>query len=70
MQISVPVHPGNSGGPLVTEDGELAGVILSTAKAEQFFAATGVLPQNVNWAVRSVLGVSADALETAGVGAL
>lgn len=53
MQVSVPIQPGNSGGPLVTESGELAGVVLMTAKVSAFLAVTGTLPQNVNWAVQA-----------------
>jgi S1-C subfamily serine protease len=29
LQIDVPVNPGNSGGPLVTEEGELAGIVFA-----------------------------------------
>jgi S1-C subfamily serine protease len=53
MQISVPVQPGNSGGPVVTHDGSVVGVIAATAAVEAFYEATGALPQNVNWAVKS-----------------
>jgi S1-C subfamily serine protease len=53
MQVSVPVQPGSSGGPLVSEDGSVIGVVLSTVAVESFYKVTGALPQNVNWAVRS-----------------
>jgi len=53
MQVSVPTHPGNSGGPLVTEEGFLAGVVLATAAPGRFLDASGTLPQNVNWGVRA-----------------
>lgn len=53
MQISVPVQPGNSGGPLVSEDGQVLGVIAATAAVENFYRQSGSLPQNVNWAVKS-----------------
>jgi S1-C subfamily serine protease len=52
-QISVPVQPGNSGGPLVNERGQVVGVIAAGAENRQFAEAAGTLPQNVNWAVRS-----------------
>ncbi len=53
MQISVPVQPGNSGGPLVTERGELIGVVIGTADVIKFLTSAGSLPQNVSWAVKS-----------------
>jgi S1-C subfamily serine protease len=52
MQITVPVQPGNSGGPLVNEAGEVVGIITSSAAITAFFRITGTLPQNVNWAVK------------------
>lgn len=53
FQISVPVQPGNSGGPLLNERGEVIGVIAASAAVAAFFRATGTLPQNMNWAVKS-----------------
>ena len=52
-QITVPVQPGNSGGPLVNEKGQVIGVITSTASSIGFLKKTGNLPQNINWAVKS-----------------
>jgi hypothetical protein len=51
-QISVPVQPGNSGGPLLDENGNLVGIVESKLglKAAE---ATGDIPQNVNYAVKS-----------------
>jgi S1-C subfamily serine protease len=56
-QISVPVQPGNSGGPLLDEDGNLIGVVVSKLglKAAQ---ATGDIPQNVNYAVKSAYALA------------
>jgi S1-C subfamily serine protease len=55
LQVSVPIQPGNSGGPLVNHRGEAIGVVVSAAAAGAFLRATGALPQNVNFAVRSDL---------------
>jgi len=53
FQMSVPIQPGNSGGPVVNMRGEVVGVVAATAAVEAFFAASGSLPQNVNWASKS-----------------
>lgn len=53
MQITVPLQPGNSGGPLVNNFGEVVGITTSTAAIGAFFDRAGTLPQNVNWAVKS-----------------
>ena len=53
MQVSVPIQPGNSGGPVVNYSGNVVGVIAATAAVETFYRATGSLPQNINWAVKS-----------------
>ena len=53
LQISVSIQPGNSGGPLLDEQGRVIGVVVSSAAVRSFFAATETLPQNVNWAVKS-----------------
>ena len=53
LQISVPIQPGNSGGPLVTNSGEVVGVVTATAAIGSFFKLTGSFPQNVSWAVKT-----------------
>ena len=51
-QISVPLHPGNSGGPLINMKGEVLGVVTSTLDAVKVFEWSGTLPQNVNYAIK------------------
>lgn len=53
LQISVPVQPGNSGGPLVNHRGEVVGIVTATAAILPFLQKTGSLPQNVNFAVKA-----------------
>jgi uncharacterized protein len=53
FQISVPVQPGNSGGALVDEHGNVVGVVSAKLDASAALAASGALPENVNYAVKS-----------------
>jgi len=53
FQISVPVQPGNSGGALVDERGNVVGVVSAKLSARAALAASGALPENVNYAVKS-----------------
>ena len=53
FQISVPVQPGNSGGALVDERGNVVGVVSATLSAKAALATSGALPQNVSYAVKS-----------------
>ena len=66
LQTSIPIQPGNSGGPVVTERGQVVGIIAATAAVEPFYRETGSLPQNVNWAIKAeyatpLLGATAPA---------
>ena len=56
-QISVPVQPGNSGGPLLDENGNLVGVVVSKLGLEAA-KATNDLPQNVSYAVKSTYALA------------
>ena len=54
-QISVPVQPGNSGGPLVDMAGRVKGVVLARLNDFAALRTMGSLPQNVNYAVKGNL---------------
>ena len=58
FQISVPVQPGNSGGALVDERGNVVGVVAAKLNAAAAVATSGALPENVNYAVKSSLLLS------------
>lgn len=53
LQISVPIQPGNSGSPLLDQQGQLVGIVTSTLNNEFLFATQRALPQNVNFAIRA-----------------
>ena len=47
------MQPGNSGGALVDERGNVVGVLSAKLNASAALAASGSLPENVNYAVKS-----------------
>lgn len=53
MQISAPVQPGNSGGPVVNAAGHVVGVVVSKLDAQLVADAIGDIPQNINFAIRA-----------------
>ncbi|MFH2060475.1 MAG: tetratricopeptide repeat-containing serine protease family protein [Pseudomonadota bacterium] len=57
-QISVPVQPGNSGGALLDENGNVLGVVMAMLDAKTTFKISGSLPQNVNYAVKSTYALA------------
>ena len=52
-QISAPVQPGNSGGPLLDENGNLIGVVSSKLDFLAEIKNAGDIPQNVNFAIKA-----------------
>jgi S1-C subfamily serine protease len=51
-QVDVPIQPGNSGGPLLNRHGEVVGVITSMLHPGAAMQVAGVVPQNVNYALK------------------
>ena len=66
LQITAPVQPGNSGGPLFDRSGNIVGVIVAKLDALQVAELTGDIPQNVNFAIKA--GVARTFLAANGVG--
>src|SRR5712671_2972190 len=62
MQISAPVQPGNSGGPVLDRSGNVVGVVESKLDAVKAAVLTGDIPQNVNFAIQS--GIVTSLLES------
>jgi serine protease Do len=64
-QISAPVQPGNSGGPLLDLHGNIVGVVVSKLNASAVSQRTGDIAQNINFAVKGT--AAAEFLRRAGL---
>jgi S1-C subfamily serine protease len=54
FQISAPVQPGNSGGPLLDQSGNVVGIVAEKLNAlRMMFATNGDIAQNVNFAIKA-----------------
>ena len=53
LQISAPVQPGNSGGPLFDITGQIVGVVTGKLDALRIAVATGNIPENINFAIKT-----------------
>jgi S1-C subfamily serine protease len=75
LQISTPIQPGNSGGPLLDMSGSVVGVVVAQLSATTMMQ-LGSIPQNVNFAIRtsiitnflSVKGISPNTASAATLG--
>jgi S1-C subfamily serine protease len=65
LQISAPVQPGNSGGPLHDSSGNVVGVVTAKLDALRVVKATGDIPQNINFAIKT--GALRDFLDNSAV---
>lgn len=66
MQISAPVQPGNSGGPVLDQYGNVVGVVVSKLNVLKVAGAIDDIPQNVNFAIKASVLISF--LQSSGVG--
>lgn len=53
LQISAPVQPGNSGGPLFDTTGQIVGVVTGKLDGLRVAVATGSIPENINFAIKT-----------------
>jgi len=53
LQISAPVQPGNSGGPLFDTSGQIVGVVTAKLPGLRIAALTGNIPENINFAIKT-----------------
>lgn len=55
IQVSAPVQPGNSGGPLMSNSGQVVGMITAGLNSKNRLEKSGYVPQTVNYALKSDL---------------
>src|SRR5690606_5923985 len=55
FQISVPTQPGNSGGPILDEQGNVVGILTAKLRDSVAIRTSGAIAQNVNYATKSSL---------------
>jgi serine protease Do len=57
FQISAPIQPGNSGGPVLDRKGGVVAIIVSKLNAMGVAERTGDVPQNVNFAIKTIVAL-------------
>lgn len=58
LQITAPIQPGNSGGPVLDQDGNVVGVVVSKLNVLKVAQATNDISQNVNFAIKAPILMS------------
>jgi S1-C subfamily serine protease len=53
FQISAPIQPGNSGGPIINEKFNVIGIASSKISDQYVMQNTGAIPQNINFGIKS-----------------
>src|SRR5262249_544266 len=57
MQISAPIQPGNSGGPLLDHSGNVVGIVVAKLHALMVSSITNALAKNVNCAIKASIAI-------------
>jgi S1-C subfamily serine protease len=65
IQITAPIQPGNSGGPLYDDQGAVIGVVTAKLNALKLAEQTGDIAQNINFAIQ--IGVVKGYLDDQGI---
>ena len=58
FQLTAPVQPGNSGGPVLDQAGSLLGVVVARMSDVATIAQTSTVPQNVNFGIKGEVAAS------------
>jgi serine protease Do len=58
LQISAPIQPGNSGGPLLDMHGRVVGVVVAQLNALTRMQVDNSVPQNVNFAIKAPIATN------------
>lgn len=58
LQMTAPIQPGNSGGPVMNRAGYIVGVVVETANDQYFREQRGTAVQNLNFAIHDALARS------------
>ncbi len=58
FQLTAPVQPGNSGGPVLDRSGNLIGIVVARMSDVAAMNATNTIPQNVNFGIKGEVAAS------------
>ncbi len=53
LQVSAPVHHGNSGGPVLDQAGRVVGIVVGKLNTALVLKEVGDIPQNANFAIKT-----------------